>query len=101
MLTCDICGKKIFTAYPQNWPYKHMSKVFCSEDCRIVYKARDLHKFEYVRLEAPELQGYTVDDLKAVREKHSVTRESLLGCQLIFLQKLCRPEGNGKIYSKF
>ena len=39
--------------------------------------------------------------LKAVREKHSVTRESLLGCQLIFLQKLCRPEGNGKIYSKF
>ena len=44
------------------------------------------------------------EDSKGSEKKHSVTRESLLGCQLIFLQKLCRPEGSGtysKIYSKF
>ena len=69
MLTCFICGKKFFTAYPQNWPYRMMQKVFCSEDCRIVHKARDLHKFEYVTLEAPELQGYAVKDMQYLKEK--------------------------------
>ena len=69
MLTCFICGKKFVTAYPQNWPYRMMGKVFCSEDCRIVHKARDLHKFEYVMLEAPELQGYAVEDMQYLKEK--------------------------------
>ena len=69
MMTCDICGKKFITAYPQNWPYTLMGKVFCSDDCRIVHKARDLHKFEYVMLEAPELQGYAVEDYEYLKEK--------------------------------
>ena len=69
MLTCFICGKKFFTAFPDNWPYRMMEKVFCSEDCRIVHKARDLHKFEYVTLEAPELQGYAVEDFEYLKEK--------------------------------
>ena len=33
--------------------------------------------------------------LKAAREKQSVTRQALQGCQLISLQKLCRLEGSG------
>lgn len=34
-----------------------MQKVFCSEDCRIVHKARDLHKVEYVTLDNRILQN--------------------------------------------
>ena len=55
MLICDICGKKIFTACPQNWPYRYKQKIFCSEDCRIVHAARDLHKFEFITLEEREM----------------------------------------------
>lgn len=46
MMECSICGKKFFTAYPQNWPYRHKESVFCSEDCRIVHAAKVLHKVE-------------------------------------------------------
>lgn len=46
MMECSICGKKFFTAYPQNWPYRHKEAVFCSEDCRIVHAAKVLHKVE-------------------------------------------------------
>ena len=59
MLTCDICGKKIFTAYPDNWPYRHGKKIFCSENCKIVHAARDLHKIEYIRLDEGPLTGFT------------------------------------------
>ena len=59
VLTCDICGKKIFTVYPENWPYRHGGKFFCSENCRIVHAARDLHKIEYIRFDEGLLTGYT------------------------------------------
>lgn len=55
MMECSICGKKFFTAYPQNWPYRYGEKVFCNEDCRIVHAARDLHKFDYSLLSDGEI----------------------------------------------
>ena len=38
--------------------------------------------------------------LKAARKKQSHTREAKKGYQLIFLQKLCGPEGSVMIYLK-
>ena len=59
MLVCAICGKKIFTAWPDNWPYRHGEKIFCSENCKTVHAARDLHKIEYIRLDEGPLTGFT------------------------------------------
>lgn len=59
MLVCAICGKKIFTAWPDNWPYRHGGKIFCSENCKTVHAARDLHKIEYIRLDEGPLTGFT------------------------------------------
>ena len=40
--------------------------------------------------------------LKAAREKQQVTyKGNPTRLQLIFQQKLCRPEGNGRIYLKY
>ena len=40
--------------------------------------------------------------LKAAKEKQQVTYKGNSIClQLIFQQKLCRPEGNGRIYLKY
>ena len=39
--------------------------------------------------------------LKAAREKQKITSKGIPeGYQLIFQQKLCRPEGSGRIYLK-
>ena len=38
--------------------------------------------------------------LKATREKRQHTKKLLSGYQLISQQKLCKPEGNGKIHLK-
>lgn len=38
--TCRICGKKIFTTYPQNWPFKDGEDMFCSDDCMSVRARR-------------------------------------------------------------
>lgn len=59
VLTCDICGKKIFTSFSDNWPYRHGNKIFCSENCKIVHAARDLHKIEYIRMDEGPLTGFT------------------------------------------
>ena len=59
MLVCAICGKKIFTAWPDNWPYRHGGKIFCSENCKTVHAARDLHKIEYIRMDEGPLTGFT------------------------------------------
>ena len=59
MLVCAICGKKIFTAWPDNWPYRHGGKIFCSENCKTVHEARDLHKIEYIRMDEGPLTGFT------------------------------------------
>lgn len=69
VLTCDICGKKIFTVYPDNWPYRHGGKFFCSENCRIVHAARDLHKIEYIRFDEGLLTGYTPVTFGQQKEK--------------------------------
>ena len=39
--------------------------------------------------------------LNAAREKQQVTYKRKLNYQWIFQQKLCRPEGNGRIYLKY
>ena len=40
--------------------------------------------------------------LKSAREKQQVTyKGNCIHLQLIFQQKLCRPEGNGRIYLKY
>ena len=40
--------------------------------------------------------------LKAAREKQQVTyKGNLIHLELIFWQKLCRPEGKGRVYLKY
>lgn len=58
MLVCAICGKKIFTTYPANWPYRYRNKVFCSLDCKIVHAARDLHKVDFANLGEQDMKGF-------------------------------------------
>jgi len=59
MIRCDICGKKIFTACADSqWPYRYKEKRFCSEDCRIVHAARDLHKVDFTNLGQQDMQGF-------------------------------------------
>ena len=58
MMVCAICGKKIFTTYPANWPYRYKSKVFCSQDCKIVHTARDLHKVDFANLGLQDMSGF-------------------------------------------
>ena len=58
MMVCAICGKKIFTTYPDNWPYRYKSKVFCSQDCKIVHTARDLHKVDFANLGLQDMSGF-------------------------------------------
>ena len=59
MMVCAICGKKIFTACADSqWPYRYKEKRFCSEDCRIVHAARDLHKVDFTNLGQQDMQGF-------------------------------------------
>lgn len=59
MIRCDICGKTVFTACADSqWPYRYREKRFCSEDCRIVHAARDLHKVDFVNLGQQDMQGF-------------------------------------------
>lgn len=59
MIRCDICGKTVFTACADSqWPYRYKEKRFCSEDCRIVHAARDLHKVDFVNLGQQDMQGF-------------------------------------------
>ena len=58
MMVCAICGKKIFTTYPANWPYRYKSMVFCSQDCQIVHTARDLHKVDFANLWQQDMSGF-------------------------------------------
>ena len=68
MLECFICRKKIFTAYPDNWPYRYKSRVFCSQDCKIVHAARDLHKVDFANLGEQDMKGFYPVNYIPVRE---------------------------------
>ena len=58
MCRCDICGRRFFTGLDGRlWPYKYKDKVFCSQDCEIVHKARDLHKVDFLNLTDPDMRG--------------------------------------------
>lgn len=78
MMNCAICGKKFFTAYPQNWPYRYKQKIFCSEDCRIVHAARDLHKIEFITLEDRDLIPAAKTKRENRKEKEDMRVNKLL-----------------------
>ena len=37
MSTCPVCGRVHLIVWPQFWPYRRGARLFCSEDCLIVY----------------------------------------------------------------
>ena len=58
MCKCSICGRRFFTGLDNRlWPYSYKDMVFCSQDCEIVHKARDLHKVDFLNLTDPDMRG--------------------------------------------
>ena len=37
MSTCPVCGRVHLIVWPQFWPYRRGARLFCSENCLIVY----------------------------------------------------------------
>ena len=37
MTNCPVCGKRFVVCWPDLWPYRRRSKLFCMEACLVVY----------------------------------------------------------------
>lgn len=85
MIRCDICGQKVFTACTDSqWPYRYKGKRFCSEDCRTVHLARDLHKINFANLGEQDMQGiYPVNYIPVKDGPKEERDEDMRGQKLI------------------